>query len=362
MRNGEIFGSISSIRHIGLAMMLLLLLAGCRMGYLFHAGVGQFRLISDSVPVEEALAGDLLGPEEKQRLSLVSEISRFGVEELGLKETGSYRSIYLKTGRPPIYLVAAAPKDSLTLVTWWFPIVGDIPYLGYFDKDDALNEKKKLMNEGLDVHLGMAEAYSTLGWFDDPLTLNLIKGSAVDLAETILHEMTHATLYVSGQAAFNEGLAVLMGKVGAYRFFESRYGSGHPLAEEARRNLDDERLFSAFLDSLAGRLERIYASPVPGNEKMTRRDICYRDARAAFGRLKPRLQTRRYAAFGRRDLNNAYLAAILLYHRYFHVFEGVLAFHGNSLQKTLVFFKEIASEGGNLLEKTTSVLLESDHS
>jgi len=350
--------AISGMRHLGIAMMFLFLFAGCRMGYVIQAGLGQFRLISDSVPVEEALAGDTLSPDEKQRLLLVSEIVRFGVEELGLKETGSYRSVYLETGRPPIYLVAAAPKDSLTLVAWWFPIVGDMPYLGFFDKDDALNEKKKLAAKDLDVHLGMADAYSTLGWFDDPVTLNLIRGSTVDLVETILHEMTHATLYVPGQSGFNEGIAVLLGKVGACRFFEAKYGRHHPLAAEARRNLEDERLFSAFLDSFIKNLEDIYGSPVHRDLKVSRRESCFRDAQVAFDRLKPRLQTRRYTAFGGHGLNNAYFAVVALYHRYFHVFEGVLVYHDNSLEKTLAFFKRIAAEEGNLLEKTRGILVD----
>ena len=123
------------------------------------------------------------------------------------------------------------------MVTWWFPVVGNMPYLGFFDLEKARAEKEKWVQKDLDVIIGRADAYSTLGWFQDPVTRNLLQGSQVDLAETILHEMTHTTLYVKGQGAFNEGLAVLVGKVGTHRFMEKTYGPSHPLTIQAIKEL-----------------------------------------------------------------------------------------------------------------------------
>jgi predicted aminopeptidase len=347
---------------IGIAAPLLILLAGCRMGYVVQAGLGQFRLLRDSIPIEQALVDDSLTGEERERLRLVSQIRTFGVERLGLKETPSYRTVYLKSDQPPIYLVAASPKDRLIRVTWWFPVVGEMPYLGFFDRDKAVKEMERLSGQGMDVYLGMAEAYSTLGWFDDPVTLNLIKGSTVDLVETILHEMTHTTLYVAGQAEFNEGLAVLIGKEGAVRFFEKRYGPNHPLTREARESFGEERMFSGFLDGVMERLEAIYGAPSGYEVKMVERERCFMDAAASFEVLNARLRTRRYAGFGRRRLNNAYLMTVGLYHRHFHVFEAVLEAYGGSIERTLAFFRELSRERGNLLEKTRAFLVHRDRS
>ena len=209
---------------IGLPLILLLLGAGCRLPYLIHAGTGQFRLLYHAVPIDEALQNEAHSPDLKENLRLVSRIKAFGENELGLKETRNYETVNLQSHLNPIYTVSAAPKDRLVLKKWRFPIVGEMPYLGFFDLENARRKRERLRKMDLDVTIGMAGAYSTLGWFRDPVTPNLINGSTVSLAETILHEMTHTTLYIKGQGAFNEGLALLVGKVGAAAFFKKRFG------------------------------------------------------------------------------------------------------------------------------------------
>jgi predicted aminopeptidase len=262
----------AACKHVLLALALMLITSGCRIGYILHAAAGQFKLLAGAVPVEEALKETALPPGEQERLRLVARIKDFGETELGLKRTENYQTVYLKSRQGPIYTVAASPKDCLTRITWWFPIVGDMPYLGFFDLESARKERKKLLKKDLDVSLARADAYSTLGWFKDPVTLNLLEGTTLDLAETILHEMTHTTLYVKGQGEFNEGVAMLVGMLGARLFFERNYGPTHPLTMEAGVSIEDERVFSAFLATLMERLERLYASPSSYDEKLTERE------------------------------------------------------------------------------------------
>ena len=207
--------------------LLNLPLTGCQISYLFHAAAGQFRFLYHAVPVEEALQQESLPAAEKRRLSLVSRIKAFGENELGLKKSDNYETINLKD-QSPVYTVSASPKDKLALVTWWFPVAGHVPYLGFFDLEAARRERDRLLAKDLDTFVGRAEAYSTLGWFKDPLSLNLIQGSDLNLVETILHEMTHTTLYVKGQGEFNEGLAQLIGKRGALLFLEQTFGPSTP--------------------------------------------------------------------------------------------------------------------------------------
>ena len=336
----------------GTAITVLLLCSGCGLTYLLHAISGELRLLNNAVPLETALQEDGLRPEERYRLRLVRRIKAFGEKDLGLRKTHSYETVYMASSRRPLYVVSAAPRDRLRPVTWWFPVVGRMPYLGFFDRDRAWKEKERLEKKGLDTLMSRADAFSTLGWFGDPLTLNLVKGGTVDLAETLLHEMTHATLYVRGEGEFNEGLAVLVGMTGAFRFFRKILGETHPFTLEAKRSIHDERLFSEFLSGLLARLDRLYRSPVSYREKMTGRERIFADALRDFARLESRFETRRYSGFGRGGLNNAYLLTVGLYHRNFNLFEAVLEKNGNSIRKTLQFFRRLAGEPGGMLEKT----------
>lgn len=335
-----------------LLLLLLITAGGCQVGYILQAASGEYTLLSKSVPLEQGLKSASLGPAEKLRLALVPEVKAFGVKVLGLKQTGSYQSVYLDSPRPPVYTLCASPKDRLSLVTWWFPIVGNVPYLGFFDLEKAEQERDKLLKKGYDCIIGRADAYSTLGWFKDPVTLNLLEGSTLGLVQIILHEMTHATLYVKGQPAFNEGLAVMVGHIGALSFFEKKYGSRYPLTIEARESIQDERLFSAFLSSVLERLQTLYASPLDYQAKLRARETVFSDSMKEFQRLKKKLKTKRFLAFGSQGLNNAYLMVIALYHRHFNLFETVLRRNGGDIRKTILFLKNLSHrKNGDLLEQ-----------
>ena len=339
-------------RTIWAILVLILFCAGCDLAYLFHAAAGQFRLLNDSIPIGEALNKGSLTPAQEVRLRLVARIKGFGERELGLKKTGNYETVYLCSPLRPIYTISASPKDHLSQKTWWFPIVGDMPYLGFFDLESAKEERARLIKERLDVSLSIADAYSTLGWFQDPVTLNLIEGSTPDLVEIILHEMTHTTLYLKGQGEFNEGLAVLVGKVGAFLFFDEVFGPSHPFTEEAKGSIEDERLFSRFLASLMDKLEQLYNSPISYQEKLTRREEVFAESIEEFKYIKERFKTDRFVHFGKRPLNNAYILSVGLYHRNFDLFEAVLEKKGGSIREMLLFFKDLTKEKGDAIEHT----------
>jgi len=332
--------------------LLTLPMSGCQVSYLFHAAAGQFRFLYHAVPVEEVLQQDSLSQAEKKRLSLVSRIKEFGENELGLKKSDNYETINLKD-RSPVYTVSASPKDKLALVTWWFPVAGHVPYLGFFDLEAARRERDRLLAEDLDTFVGRAEAYSTLGWFKDPLTLNLIQGSDLNLVETILHEMTHTTLYVKGQGEFNEGLAQLIGKRGALLFLEKMFGPLHPAALEAGDSIRDEVLFSSFLVSLLSELDALYKeAQQPYGLKLSEREKVFARHMGKFNGVRDLMRTRRFENFGQPGLNNAYLMSVGLYHRHYVLFETVLVQKGNSIRELLFFFQGLSKEKGNLMDKT----------
>jgi len=337
---------------IVIVLVLIVICSGCRLSYVFHAAAGQFRLLHNSIPVKEALEDDSLEEDQKARLRLVARIKDFGEKELGLKKTQNYETVYLESAQAPVYMVSASPKDRLDRITWWFPVVGDMPYLGFFDLNKAKAEKEKLVKKDLDVIVGRADAYSTLGWFKDPVTLNLVTGSTVDLVETILHEMTHTTLYVKGQGEFNEGLAVLVGKVGAFHFLKKTVGPAHPLTLKAQKSIEDERLFSPFLKALLEKLKYLYDSPVSYQAKLIQREEIFACSLEAFNSLKKSFQTDHFTRFGASRMNNAYLMSIGLYHENFLLFESVLEKNGNSIRETMIFFKDLAREEGDMMKRT----------
>jgi predicted aminopeptidase len=337
---------------MGILTALILAGSGCRMAYLFHAAAGQFRLSYYSLPVEEVLESNALNPEQKDRLRLVGRIKDFGEKELGLSKTQNYQTVYLKSHQYSIYTVCAAPKDRLALITWWFPIVGDMPSLGFFDLESAKAEKESLVQDDLDVAIGKADAYSTLGWFNDPVTLNLIDGPILDLVETILHEMTHTTLYVNGQGEFNEGLAVVVSKVGAFLFLKRTYGPSHPFTIEAKKSIEDQRLFSSFLVSRLQRLEHLYNSSLSYQEKLGEREKIFTASLEDFKHIRYKFQTPRFTRFGSVKLNNAYLMSIALYHRHFHLFEAILKEKGNSIREMLAFLQVLVGEIEKMPEPT----------
>jgi predicted aminopeptidase len=226
-----------------------------------------------------------------------------------------------------------------------------MPSLGFFDTELATAEKEKLLKKDLDVIMGVADAYSTLGWFQDPVTLNLLEGSTVDLVEIILHEMTHTTLYLKDEGDFNEGLAALVGKVGAFQFLEKTFGSSDPLTIEAKKNLEDERIFSSFLSSLLQQLEHLYDSPISYEEKLIQREKVFGRSLVEFGGIKGQLQTDRFAHFESAKMNNAYLLSIGLYHRHFHLFEAILKEKENSIKETILFLRQFAKEEGDIFKR-----------
>ena len=342
---------ITRILSIFTILAFLFSATACRLSYVLHAASGQARLLNNAIPVEEALKADSLGYEERERLRLVAQVKAFGENELGLKKTKNYQTVYLESHQPPIYVVAASPKDQLIRKTWWFPILGRMPSLGFFDEKSARAEKERLLENDLDVIMGVADAYSTLGWFQDPVTLNLLEGSTVDLVETILHEMTHTTLYLKDEAEFNEGLAVLVGKMGTIEFLEKTFGPSDPPTMEAKKNLEDERIFSSFLAFLLQQLEQLYDSPISYEEKLTQREKVFARSLVKFSGIQGQLQTDRFALFGSAKMNNAYLLSIGLYHRHFNLFESVFIEKGNSIKETISFLRQFAKEEGDILKR-----------
>ena len=243
----------------GLALVLLLTACADARYYLQSVG-GHLHLLQAARPVEQWLADDQVAPSLKQRLLLSQQMRRFAVTELPLPDNASYHRYADLQRRAVVWNVVAAPRFSLTLKTWCFPVVGCVGYRGYFSEADALAQAKELRAQGLEVSVYGVPAYSTLGWLNwaggDPLLNTFIQYPEGELARMVFHELAHQVLYVPDDTLFNESFATAVERLGGERWLATQ-GSVAAQKEYAAFN-GRRQQFRALLRSTRERLGEIY--------------------------------------------------------------------------------------------------------
>lgn len=331
-------------------------LAGCQVTYVVKSAYFQAGLLHSRVPVEKALENPALPAESKRKLKLAQDAIRFAVTDLGLKHTDNY-STFVQLDRPYVtYVVSAASRSELKPYLWWFPIVGSLPYKGFFDPESAKEEAEKLKSRGYDTFVRGVSAYSTLGWFSDPILSSMLNYKDHDLVDTVIHETTHATIYIKSQADFNERLAVFIGAKGAEVYYRTKEGPDSPTLKRMQDGIADERLFSAFIFTEMKALEKWYAErsglAIPETERLAR----LKEIQARFAaEVRPRLRSAEsYKNFESTEINNARLLTYRLYMENQDDFEAVFAKFGRDFRKMLEFCKtlEKVDDAKAELEKT----------
>src|SRR6266540_3427614 len=230
------------------------IVSGCSPIYVLRAAYEEGKILWRREPIANFIQNVEVPQDTNEKLRLVLAVREYARDVLKLNVRGSYSS-YSYVDRPDLtYIVVAAPKTELRPYTWWFLIVGSVPYKGYFSKQDAEAEIERLKAEGYDTNMRTSAAFSTLGWFDDPLLSHLLKYDRVMLSEIVFHELFHNTLYLKGASAFNESVANFIGHRASIDFFRERSGEGSAEHLRATQLWDDEREFGAFIAEVAGTL------------------------------------------------------------------------------------------------------------
>lgn len=193
-------------------------------GYGLRQAKGQLNIVWNARPVAEYLADPSFPDSLKQKLLLIAEARQFAIDSLGLNDTKNYTTLYDQQGKEIMWVVTASEPFQLKAKEWEFPVLGAVPYKGFFEMERALAEKQKLEAEGWDVNVRNPGGWSTLGWFTDPILSNMLSRSEGDLVSLIIHEMAHATIFVKDSVDFNENLASFIGDRGAEKFLISKYG------------------------------------------------------------------------------------------------------------------------------------------
>ena len=304
------------MRALALLMLLAAVagaLAGCEAGYIARAAYEEGRVLWRRKPISAVLARSDVSPEERAKLETVLRVRDFAGDQLGLDVGNAYKTISQVDEGAIVWVVMAAPQNSLEPYTWWFPIVGSIPYRGYFKKSHAMAEAAAMESRGYDTMVRPAVAFSSLGFFNDPLLSNLLQLDRVELAGVIIHELFHRTYFQASNVTFDESAATFVGSAGAIKFFDATEGPTSADAEAAREVLDADMKFARFLNGEAQRLAALYKSGIGHEEMLKRRAAIFAEINSDFARLKPHLSGLERFELDREPLNNAVLINYLIY-------------------------------------------------
>jgi predicted aminopeptidase len=306
-------------------ILWLLAVAACSPAYVVRAGIEEARILSRRQPIARVIADPAVPAETRRKLELVLQARDFAQHVIGLDAGQSYTTYSEVDSDTLLLVVSGSRQDRFEAHTWWFPIVGRVPYKGYFRFADAHREAARLEAAGYDAYVRPAGAFSTLGWFNDPLLSTVLRYDDVALVNTVIHELLHNTMYLPGQAAFNESFANFVGERGAIEFFCLREGEQAERCRQARASWDDNLRYAAFLSALVGELEEIYRrDDLDFAAKLAAREVVFDRARARFrDEVEPALRTGAFRGFLRRPLNNATLIGTRLYYDRLAAFEAV---------------------------------------
>jgi predicted aminopeptidase len=280
----------NGVRPVRSALLLTVVfaLAGCRgVGYYAQAVRGHFQIIHRAKPIEGVLADPNTPEPLKKKLRLVLDLRAFAERELRLPANGHYLR-YADIGRRfAVWNVYAAPEFSLKAKTWWYPVVGSLEYQGHFTEDRARRYAAMLEQKGYDAFVGGVQAYSTLGWFRDPVLNTFIHDSETDLADLLFHELAHQRLFVASDTDFNEAFATAVADEGVRRWLTGK--GDHAALKEYEEDLRRKEQFVALISKTRDELAALYASlpavrtvaPAKGAERLaTRMDRESRSANA----------------------------------------------------------------------------------
>jgi predicted aminopeptidase len=304
---------------------------------------GQLKVISNTTPIEEVLANPTFPDSLKTQIRLIEKIKKFTVDSLGLNPSSSYQDYYEQHGEPILWVISACPPYSLENKKWKFPIAGEFSYKGHFEKQIALNEIDNLKKEGLDVRLSEVSAWSTLGYLSDPVLSSMLKLKPGKLAALIIHELTHGTLFVKNNLAFNENLADFIGDHGALLFLEDVYGKE---SKEYRDYLVSKAYQEHFTEIISKGIVNLDSLFQTFSPKMS---SYYKDS-LKYGMIDDIMfpaDSSKFSSRGKKTINNAYFTAYRTYQGKQNEFETILnRDFNNNFKAYLAHLKETKASLG----------------
>lgn len=311
------------------------------MAYYAQSVTGQLEVLAKRRPITAAAADPGEPAERRTQLRRVQQMREFAVASLGLPDNGSYRSYADLQRRFVIYNVFATPELSFKPVRSCFLVVGCLDYRGYFSERMARRYAAQLKAGGMDVYVGGVAAYSTLGWFDDPVLNTMLDWDEAQLAKFLFHELAHQRLYVKNDTAFNEAFAETVAEVGLERWLATRVT--HDEADRLQKEEEREREFVRLILETRSELESLYDSTAEATAKRQGKHAALDRFRARYTKMRRRWSgDRTYDSWAYGDLNNAKFNAVATYHDAVPAFRALLALSGGDLSR---FYEQAARLG-----------------
>lgn len=333
--------------------LLLPALAGCAgIGYYYQAVSGQMELWRKSQPIETLIGDSRTDPKLRERLELVKRVRDFASAELALPDNGSYRK-YADLQRPyVVWNVFATEEFSLKPLDWCFPFAGCVAYRGYFREKEAEEFGAGLLARGRDVFVAGVPAYSTLGWFDDPVLNTFIRYPDAEIARLVFHELAHQVVYVSGDTMFNESFATAVELEGMERWLERNGTPEQRAAFDTRQEY--KRGFIALVLKYRDQLRILYASDLADADKRNRKAAAFEHLKAEYGALKQSWGGfAGYDRFFAGELNNAHIVPVATYSELVPAFRQLLAENKGDFPG---FYAAVRAIGGLSKEKRAARL------
>ena len=313
------------------------------LSYLWHAGQGHLTLMNKRIPLDTALGSKDLSLKAKEKLKLVPEIKAFAKNQLKMDIDDDIYSSYIDLGRPYVsWLLRVSSAYELKPYFWSFPVVGRVPYKGFFNKELALSEARSFPKEKYDTYVRGVSAYSTLGWFEDAILSSMMSYSDTDFVVIIFHELAHTALFFEDHVNFNERFAEFIGRKAAILFFLEKEGEASPSVQKLKAQWEDELLFSSFMAREYESLNSWYKEN-KGHITPQQKEERIRALQTQFaGQIQPLLKSERYDYFPRAQLNNAILLSYRSYNYNMEEFEKL--FNSSKINQSISGFIEYCSQ------------------
>jgi predicted aminopeptidase len=329
---------------IAIVVTMLLLNTGCQIPYILESAWTHLKIISSKKDIESALKDPDLPEEWKTKLQIALDVRPY-IKSIGLRITKNYQS-FVDLKRPYVsHLLIVAPAYSLKPKKWWFPIVGSFPYKGFHSEKKAERAAKEYEKDNMDTYVRGVTAYSTLGWFNDPILSTMMRYSEEELVETIIHESVHATIFIKDNVDFNEQLAMFIAKKATLKYYKEKSDEMYKKIIKEQRNED---IFADYLMASYKKIKKFYK--IKENRTPELKAKLFEDIKDDYKKeFVKKISDRKYDFILKQNLNNAYFAAQRTYHMNQKKFEVV--FEKDGKKDITTFIKVLKKLSSNEIKK-----------
>ncbi len=295
--------------------LFTVLISGCSTVHYYAQSIqGQFEIIQKRQNISHLLDNNDLSNSLRKKLETVLELREFSINQLGLPNNNSYLSYADLERNFVIWNIFATEEFSLYPIKWCYLIVGCLDYRGYFLESDAKQHATVLKEQGYDIYLGGVSAYSTLGWFDDPVLNTMLRWSDIQLATVMFHELAHQQLYIKNDTEFNESYAEAVATIGVIKWLEQ--SPDNNLLFEYMQSKSQEKQFIALIMKYKSLLSELYLSETSKELMRGQKEVIFKQMEDEYKMLSRHWRKDHYTHWFSTGLNNAKLAAIVTYRQY----------------------------------------------